>query len=79
MKLILISEYLKLAKRRFLDWLDRFEVRLIDKRLRSRGEERAVTLVDFDDLPVLYDLEDITTLPFWGDWEQDSYMDLTDE
>lgn len=55
--IVTLPDRLKLAWRVILAWLEATELRLIDKRLARRNEERTPQLLAFDELPVLYDAE----------------------
>ena len=51
-------------------WLDALALRLVDKYLASREEERTPRLLDFDEIPTLYDFANFTVVP--GDINLDS-------
>lgn len=55
---VTLPDRLKLAWHMLLAWLETFELRLIDRRLARRGEERTPKLLAFDEIPALYDLAD---------------------
>ena len=52
---ITLPDWLKLARFRLIDRLDTFVLRLIDRYLLRRDEERTRLLLPFEELPVLYD------------------------
>lgn len=69
-------------------WLDALALRLVDKYLASREEERTSKLLEFDELPVLYDFADFEVVPdeiglnYWADsgikWATPTRQDETD-
>ena len=54
-------------------WFDALALRLVDKYLASREEERTSKLLEFDELPVLYDFANFEIVPdkidlnYWAD------------
>ena len=68
--LVTLPDRIKVAWYRLRAWSDRVFLRFIDRYLARRDEERAPTLLDFDELPVLYDFADFTVVP--GDSDADS-------
>ena len=60
--LVTLPDRLKLAWRAFAHWWHTAILRWIDGYLRRHDQERAYTLLDFEELPVLYDEADIPVL-----------------
>ena len=68
-------------------WLDALALHLIDKYLASREEERTPKLLEFDELPVLYDFANFEVVPdkiylnYWADsgikWQTPTLQDET--
>ena len=57
--LVTLPDRLKLAWRMLLARLEMAELRLIDRRLVQRGEERQPKLLAFEEIPTLYDETDV--------------------
>ena len=68
--LVTLPDRIKIAWYRLRAWSDAVFLRFIDRYLARRDEERAPTLLDFDELPVLYDDADFPVVP--GDFDADS-------
>ena len=68
--IVTLPDRLKLAWRVFLAWLEVIELRLIDRRLTRRSEERQPKLLAFDEIPTLYDETDFPLvtddIPGWS-------------
>ena len=58
--LITLPDRFKVLGYRLRAWKDAAVLRFIDKYLADRHEERTPVLLDFDDLPVLFDYADFT-------------------
>lgn len=67
--LVSLPDKIKIAWYRVLRWSDLVALNLIDKYLDGRYEERAPKLIDFDDLPVLYDYSNFSTVA--ADFDED--------
>jgi len=60
--LLALPDRLKLAWRAARGWWHAAILRWIDRYLQRHDQERAYTLLDFEELPVLYDEADIPVL-----------------
>lgn len=60
--IITTSDRLKVAWRALLARLEALALRLIDRYLARRDEERSPKLLAFDELPVLWDEDDFATI-----------------
>ena len=59
---VTLPDLLKLAWRSIRRWWHAAVLRWIDRYLQRHDQERAYTLLDFEELPVLYDEADIPVL-----------------
>jgi hypothetical protein len=67
---VTIPDRIKVFVYALLGRVDAFLLRLVDRFLKKRGEERVSALLSFDQLPILYDFD---ALPYLrGDFEADS-------
>ncbi len=60
--LVSLPDKIKVAWYRILRWSDLVALSFIDKYLDSRYEERASKVIDFDDLPVLYEYSNFSVV-----------------
>jgi len=64
--LTMLPDRVKVARYRFLSWIEKLWLRIIDKYLAERKEERVWQVLDFDDLPVLFDEADFQDVSTWS-------------
>jgi hypothetical protein len=64
--LVTLPEHVKILRWRLRSRLERAVLRLVDRYLAGRGEERTVVLLDFEEIPVLFDEADFGVLSAEG-------------
>ena len=68
---ITAPERIKLAWRALREWIAGALLRLVDRYLAERGEERTNVPVEFYEIPVLYQEKDFVELAIeevWNEW-----------